>query len=125
VFSVDGGRFLDCSANFTALIHGHVHPSITSAVHAQLARGTAFSLATESEIDLAETLCARAPTFERVRFMNSGTEAVMWAVKAARAYTGRPKIAKIEGAYHDGYDYAEISNNPAPDNWGPNYGRVT
>jgi glutamate-1-semialdehyde 2,1-aminomutase len=66
----------------------------------QLERGTAFTMPTESEVLLAELLCERVPSFERVRFCNSGFEALMLALKAARSYTRRAKIAKIEGDYH-------------------------
>ena len=69
---------------------------------------------------LAETLCARVASVEQVRFANSGTEAVMIAIKAARAFTGRPKIAKCEGAYHGSYDFAEISLDTPPEYWSAN-----
>jgi glutamate-1-semialdehyde 2,1-aminomutase len=118
VIDADGNVYLDCINNFTAAIHGYNHPAIMAAAAAQLERGTAFGLPTESEIELAELICARAPSIEHIRFTNSGTEAVMTALKAARAYTGRPKIAKCEGAYHGSYDYAEVSLDPGPDNWG-------
>ena len=75
---------------------------------------------TESEVELAEMIAARLPAVDQVRFTNSGTEAVMMAIKAARAFTGRPKIAKCEGAYHGSYDYAEVSLDPTPDIWGRN-----
>jgi len=78
----------------------------------------AFTLATEVEIDYAEHLCNRNPGFEKIRFVNSGTEAVMSCLKAARAYTGRAKIAKVEGAYHGLYDFAEVSQTSKPVNWG-------
>jgi glutamate-1-semialdehyde 2,1-aminomutase len=81
-------------------------------------RGTAYTLATEAELQLAQLLCERAPGFEKIRFTNSGTEAVMAMIKAARAFTGRPKIAKAEGAYHGTYDFAEVSQVTNPSNWG-------
>jgi glutamate-1-semialdehyde 2,1-aminomutase len=74
---------------------------------------------TASEIDLAELLCHRIAGVQQIRFMNSGTEAVMMAVKAARAFTGRPAIAKFEGCYHGTYDTVEVSQAPRPENWGP------
>jgi glutamate-1-semialdehyde 2,1-aminomutase len=120
VRDVDGNEYIDCINNFTSLIHGHAHPALIEAVTKQLALGSAFGMPTESEIDLAELLAARLPSVEQVRFSNSGTEAVMMALKAARAYTGRPKIAKCEGAYHGSYDYAEVSLDPAPSAWGGN-----
>lgn len=118
VWDVDGREYLDFANNMASLIHGHAHPAITEAVTKQVERGTAFSLATEVEIDYAQELCGRAPSFGKVRFMNSGTEAVMAGLKAARAFTGRAKVAKVEGSYHGAYDYAEVSQAPAPSNWG-------
>ena len=115
---VDGVERLDFTNNYNSLIHGHAHPAITAAVQEQLARGTAFPMATEAEIRLAELLCGRVPSFDQVRFCNSGSEAVMFAVKAARAFTDRPKIAKCEGSYHGAYDFAEVSLDSTPATWG-------
>ena len=120
VFDADGVARIDCINNFTSLIHGHAHPTLIDAATRQIALGTAFGLPTESEIDLAELLCMRLAAVEQIRFANSGTEAVMMALKAARAFTGRPKIAKCEGAYHGSYDYAEVSLDPTPASWGHN-----
>ena len=114
VFDVDGNEYIDCINNFTSLIHGHAHPLLVEAATRQLALGSAFGLPTLSEIELAELLVSRLPSVEQVRFTNSGTEAVMMALKAARAFTGRAKIAKCEGAYHGSYDYAEVSLDPTP-----------
>lgn len=118
ITDVEGVTRIDFSNNMASLIHGHACPAVTEAVRAQLDHGTAFMMATESEVEFAEHLCARAPSFERLRFVNSGTEALMVAIKASRAFTGQPKVAKVEGAYHGGYDYAEISQAPKPDSWG-------
>ena len=120
VWDLDGNVYIDCINNFTSQIHGHAHPALIKAATAQLALGSAFGLPTESEVDLAELLASRLPSVEQVRFANSGTEAVMMALKAARAHTGRPKIAKCEGAYHGSYDYAEVSLDPTPEAWGRN-----
>ncbi len=108
VWDVDGNAYYDCINNFTAMIHGYGHPDVTAAVIDQMPHGTAFGAPTESEIELAELLVARLPSVEQIRFANSGTEAVMMAIKAARAFTERPKIVKIEGAYHGSYDFAEV-----------------
>jgi glutamate-1-semialdehyde 2,1-aminomutase len=118
VTDVDGTQRIDFANNMAALIHGHAHPAIVEAVSEQLKRGTAYTLATEAELQLAQLLCERAPGFEKIRFTNSGTEAVMAMIKAARAFTGRPKIAKAEGAYHGTYDFAEVSQVANPTNWG-------
>ena len=118
VTDVEGVERIDFANNMASLIHGHAHPEIVSAVTQQMQKGTAFTLATEVEIRYAEQLCGRSSGFEKMRFVNSGTEAVMSCLKAARAYTGRPKIAKVEGAYHGLYDYAEVSRTAKPANWG-------
>jgi glutamate-1-semialdehyde 2,1-aminomutase len=118
VWDVDGVERIDCSNNFTAAIHGYAHPELIRAAESQLTLGTAFGLPTLSEIELAELLVERVASVEQCRFVNSGTEAVMNAIKAARAYTGKPKIAKCEGAYHGTYDYAEVSLDSQPDAWG-------
>jgi glutamate-1-semialdehyde 2,1-aminomutase len=118
VWDVDGVERIDCSNNFTAAIHGYAHPELIRAAENQLNLGTAFGLPTLSEIELAELLVERVASVEHCRFVNSGTEAVMNAIKAARAYTGKPKIAKCEGAYHGTYDYAEVSLDSQPDSWG-------
>ncbi|WP_245481729.1 MULTISPECIES: aspartate aminotransferase family protein [unclassified Mesorhizobium] len=118
VWDVDGNVYYDCINNFTAMIHGYGHPAVTAAVVDQMPRGSAFGAPTESELDLAELLVERLPSVEQVRFANSGTEGVMMAIKAARAFTERSKIVKIEGAYHGSYDFAEVSLDSSPANWG-------
>lgn len=119
IVDVDGDRRLDFLNNYTSLIHGHAHPAVTDAAARRLRRGASFPLPTPEEVELAALLVERLPAVDQVRFTNSGTEAVMMAIKAARAFTGRPKIAKVEGAYHGSYDYAEVSLNSEPENWGP------
>ncbi|MFV1969840.1 MAG: aspartate aminotransferase family protein, partial [Acidimicrobiia bacterium] len=118
VTDVEGVERIDFANNMASLIHGHAHPAIVEAVTEQLGRGTAFTLATEIEIRFAEHLVGRSDGFDKLRFVNSGTEAVMGMLKAARAFTGRHKIAKVEGSYHGLYDYAEISQTADPSNWG-------
>ena len=118
VTDLEGVQRIDFANNMASLIHGHAHPQIVAAVTEQVQRGTAFTLATEVEVDYAEHLTGRNNGFEKIRFMNSGTEAVMCCLKAARAYTGRARIAKAEGAYHGSYDFAEVSQTATPDNWG-------
>lgn len=118
ITDVEGVERVDFANNMASLIHGHSHPAITKAVTEQIERGTASTFATEIEIRFAEHLCSRNDGFEKLRFVNSGTEAVMVSLKAARAFTGRAKIAKIEGAYHGQYDFAEVSQTSNPSNWG-------
>lgn len=118
ITDIEGVERIDFANNMASLIHGHSHPAIVAAVTRQLRRGTAHTLATEIELRFAEHLCERVDSFEQVRFVNSGTEAVMCALKTARAFTSRSKIAKAEGTYHGTYDYAEVSQTSTPDDWG-------
>ena len=115
---IDGTERLDFANNMASLIHGHSHPKITEAVTKQMQNGTAFTMGSDAEVQFAELLTSRASSFEKIRFVNSGTEAVMTMLKASRAYTGKSKIAKAEGAYHGTYDFAEISQTANPNNWG-------
>lgn len=119
VWDADGNVRVDFLNNYTSLILGHAHPKVVAAIAEAAARGASFAAPTEYEIQLAEELCRRVRSVERVRFTNSGTEATMLAIRAARAYTGRPKIAKFEGGYHGSHDYAAVSVSPDPDRAGP------
>ncbi len=118
IIDIDGKSRIDAVGNFTSLIHGYGCDAIKHAAREQLEKGFCFGLATPAEVRLAEILVERLPSVEQVRFCNSGTEAVMNAIKVARAYTGRAKIAKCEGAYHGTYDVAETSQNASPATWG-------
>ena len=106
---VDGHEVLDFTFNSTSLIHGHAHPAIVQAIQAQAPRGTAWNGPNQSLLQLAQLLCARVPSLEVVRFCNSGTEANMHALKAARAFTGRDRILKMHGAYHGTYEGVELN----------------
>ena len=116
---LEGVERLDCINSFTALIHGHAFPPMVKAITEQLSRGTNFSFATPTELALAKLMAERVPSVEQIRFGNSGTEAIMLAIKASRAYTGRDRIAKFEGAYHGYYDDIQVSSNSKPPDWGP------
>jgi glutamate-1-semialdehyde 2,1-aminomutase len=118
VTDIEGVERIDFANNMASLIHGHAHPAIYEAVTEQMQNGTAFTMGTEAEVRFAELMIERSPSFERMRFVNSGTEAVMTMLKTSRAYTNKPKIAKAEGSYHGTYDYAEVSQTSHPDNWG-------
>lgn len=118
IVDVEGQERIDFINNLTSLPLGHAHPKVVEAVTAQLNKGSAYPWPCESEVKLAEIITTRVRSVEQVRFTNSGTEAVMVAVKAARAYTGRPKIAKFEGCYHGAYDYVEVSLDPSPEQAG-------
>jgi glutamate-1-semialdehyde 2,1-aminomutase len=119
VVDVDGHERVDFINNQSVLVHGHLFAPAMDAVRRQLQKGTCFSGPSEADLVLAEHLVGRSPAFEKVRFTNSGSEAVMMAVKAARAFTNRLRIAKCEGAYHGTYDFVEASRASTPANWGP------
>jgi glutamate-1-semialdehyde 2,1-aminomutase len=119
VWDADGTERLDFLGNYTALIHGHGHPAIAGAIERQVVRGTAFAAATEEEIALARELRERLPSVDLLHFANSGTEATMYAMRLARAHTGRPAIARFEGCYHGSHDAAEVSVAPDPEVAGP------
>jgi len=109
---IDGNEYIDCLNNYASLIHGHAHPRLVSVLAAQAARGTAHGAPCQSEVELAEELKKRVSSIELIRFANSGTEGVMGAIRAARAFTGRSLIVKMEGGYHGTYDAAEVSVAP-------------
>ncbi|RMD93786.1 MAG: glutamate-1-semialdehyde-2,1-aminomutase [Calditrichaeota bacterium] len=100
LYDVDGNRYLDYVASWGPMILGHAHPQVTKAVQKAIERGTSYGAPTEVEVELAQMVVEAVPSIEMVRFVNSGTEAVMSALRLARAYTGRNKIIKFEGCYH-------------------------
>jgi glutamate-1-semialdehyde 2,1-aminomutase len=100
VWDADGNRFVDWVQSWGPLIAGHAHPDVVAAVSAAAGRGTTFGAPAELELELAQALCAAVPSLEQVRFVSSGTEAVMSAVRLARAHTGRSKLLKFAGGYH-------------------------
>ena len=116
---VDGNRYLDMIGNYTSMILGHCPPGVVEAAEEQLCRGTAWAAVSEAEATLAGMIVERLPSAEQVRFTASGTEATMMAMRAARAHTGRPLIAKFEGGYHGIHDYATVSLFPPLDVAGP------
>lgn len=116
---IDGNRRLDLFNNATSLILGHRPQAVMKAVREQLARGTAFQTNTGLETRLAEMLVERVPSVEQLRFTNSGSEGTLMAIRAARAFTGRPKIAKMEGGYHGSHDAVEVSVRPPLAEAGP------
>ncbi|HLQ05825.1 MAG TPA: glutamate-1-semialdehyde 2,1-aminomutase [Verrucomicrobiae bacterium] len=100
VRDVDGNEYIDLICSWGPLIAGHAHPAVVAAIAAQAARGTTFGLPTPGEIALAERIVTAMPVVEMVRFVSSGTEAAMSAVRLARAATGRDRILKFAGCYH-------------------------
>jgi len=105
IYDVDGNEFIDYVCSWGPLILGHAHPNIAEALKRALACGTSYGAPTELEIQLAQLIKAAMPSIEMVRFVNSGTEATMSALRLARAYTGRDKIIKFEGCYHGHADF--------------------
>ncbi len=105
IYDIDGNEYIDYVASWGPLILGHAHPSIVEAVSHAAARGTSFGAPTTLETELAEIIVDAVPSIEKVRLVNSGTEATMSAIRVARGYTGRSKILKIDGCYHGHVDY--------------------
>ena len=97
---VDGNRYLDFISSWGPMILGQNHPAIKESVIKACEKGLSFGAATEKEVEMAELICSIVPSVEMVRMVNSGTEAVMSAVRAARGYTGRDKLVKFMGCYH-------------------------
>src|SRR6516225_1882802 len=105
LWDLDGHEYTDFLSEFTAGIFGHSHPAIRKAIDAALDSGLNFGAHTVTEARFAAAICARFPSIELVRFTNSGTEANLMAVSAARAITGRPKVLVFNGGYHGGVFY--------------------
>jgi glutamate-1-semialdehyde 2,1-aminomutase len=114
LWDADGVERLDFNNNYTSLVVGHAHPRVVKAIQEAATTGMSFPGPTEHEVRLARAITERLPGMETLRFANSGTEATMNAVRAARAYTGRSKIAKFEGAYHGTHDWVLVSVAPDP-----------
>lgn len=114
LYDVDGNEYIDWMMGFGALPLGHADPEVAQAIAEAAATGTHFATATEIEIEVAELLQQMIGNAEVVRFANTGTEAVMAAIRLARGHTGRPKIVKFEGHYHGWYDDLSVSSNALP-----------
>jgi glutamate-1-semialdehyde 2,1-aminomutase len=109
VTDADGRTYLDLVCSWGPLIAGHAHPQVLAAIGAALARGTTFGAPCEAEVELAERIIAAYPAAERVRFVSSGTEAVMSAIRVARAFTARDLIVKFAGCYHGHADHLLVA----------------
>lgn len=112
LYDLDENRYIDFLNNYTSLIHGHAHPATVSAIQEQAARGTVLGSAAEVTVEHAEMLCSRVPSLESVRYCNSGTEATHLAMRAARAFTGKDVIVKMDGGYHGSHDYVQVNVKP-------------
>ena len=119
IVDVDGNKSLDFMINATSLILGHANPEISGVISDQAGKGAAFSGPTSAQIRLANILTDRIPSVDTIRFTNSGTEGTMMAVRAARQFTGREKILKIEGGYHGSHDYVSVSVYPSKEKLDP------
>ncbi|WP_255171353.1 aspartate aminotransferase family protein [Natrononativus amylolyticus] len=115
----DGTEYLDFALNNGTQLVGHAHPALADAVGEQLERGTLYTRPTDLLADAARPLIDRWEAIEQVRFTNSGTEAVMHSMRLARAYTGREKIVRMEGAYHGAHDTGLVSKMPPLERAGP------
>ena len=100
IWDADGKEYIDYVLSWGPLVLGHAHPMVLDAIATAMHDGTTFGMPTELEVDLAELIRARMPQVEMMRFVSSGTEATMSAVRLARAFTGRDDILKFEGCYH-------------------------
>ncbi len=114
LYDVDGNEYIDWMMAFGALPLGHAHPEIVEAITEAATSGAHFATATPVELEVAEMIQKIVPNAERVRFANTGTEAMMAAIRLARGVTGRPKILKFEGHYHGWYDDVLVSSNLQP-----------
>jgi glutamate-1-semialdehyde 2,1-aminomutase len=109
VFDADGRAYLDFVGSWGPLIAGHAHPSVIAAVTAALARGTTYGAPCAAEVELAERVVGAYPAVEQLRFVSSGTEAVMSAIRVARAFTGRDLLVKFAGCYHGHADHLLVA----------------
>jgi glutamate-1-semialdehyde 2,1-aminomutase len=109
LWDADGHQYLDVLNNFTSLVHGHGHGAVVRAIADQAGKGTVHGTANALQVSLAEVLCRRVPSVERVRFCNSGTEATLGALRAAKAFTRKPMILKMAGGYHGSHDQVSVA----------------
>src|SRR5579863_6461323 len=100
IWDADGNEYIDYVGSWGPLILGHAHPEVVRAIEEAARKGTSFGASTPREADLAELIVKAMPTMERVRFVSSGTEATMSAIRLARAFTKRKYVIKFEGCYH-------------------------
>lgn len=118
LWDVDGNKYIDYLAAYGPGILGHAHPDIVATIIRASQNGTLYGTPTPWEVELADRMSAAIPSLERIRFVSSGTEAVMSAIRVARAYTGRAKVIKMEGCYHGHSDFALIAAGSGPSQLG-------
>ena len=119
LWDVDGNRYLDCANHHTAQVLGHNHPQVIEAIQAQIPKGFALGAPVGIEAEIAREMCRRVASVERIRFVNSGTEATLHAIRLARGFSKKPLIAKFEGGYHGSHDPVEVSVAPPLEKAGP------
>ena len=119
LWDIDGRRYVDFTNHHTAMVLGHSPPTVVEALNDAVASGLGFGAPSTLEAEMSEEIVGRFPSIEKVRFTNSGTESSLHATRMARARTGRPKVAKFEGAYHGSHDALEVSVSPPLDEAGP------
>ena len=112
VTDVDGNEYIDHLNNFGSMVLGHAHSAVVTAILERVAKGIDFGAPTELQLEHARVMVGRVPSVERIRFTSSGTESILYALRAARAFTKKPKILKMEGSYHGGYDSVTVSVDP-------------
>lgn len=115
IHTIDGHRLLDLNNNFTVNILGHNHPKISAALMDAIPKGFSFGNPMRHEKHLAEVICERVDSVEKIKFSCSASESCLSAARISRAYTGKNKIAKFEGGYHGFIDDLQISAHPSPD----------
>jgi len=115
LYDVDGKRYLDTVMAFGPVILGHAHPAVTTAVQEQASKGLLYGTCVPLEVEVAKEFVDLVPSVDLVRFVPSGTEATMHAIRVARGYTGKPKILKFEGHYHGNHDQVLVSITPPLD----------
>lgn len=118
LYDVDGNKFIDYLQAYGPIITGHAHPHITKAIQDQAAKGVLYGTPTELEIEFSKKLREAIPSLEKIRFVNSGTEAVMTTIRVARAYTKRNKIIKFAGSYHGHSDLVLVAAGSGPSQLG-------
>ncbi len=113
LYDIDGQKYVDYIGSWGPMILGHAHPEVVDAIQQAASRGTSYGAPTEAESELAERIVRAVPSIEKVRLVNSGTEATMSAIRVARGYTGRNKIIKFSGNYHGHVDALLVSAGSA------------
>lgn len=118
LYDIDGNRYIDYLAAYGPIITGHAHPHITEAIKNAAEKGVLYGTPTKHEVTFAKMIKEAIPSLEKVRFVNSGTEAVMTTIRVARAYTGRDKILKFAGCYHGHSDLVLVAAGSGPSQLG-------